>query len=101
MSEIETQQHDEMNCVQDERLKAIDKKLNSISNIEQIVKNIQMGVIGNRDLGIEGLVGKQERQQTEIETNKKSVLSIKRLIYIGYGIGLAFLLIWNIYQGVK
>jgi hypothetical protein len=86
--------HEEMNCVQDERIRSIESKLASLANIEQSIKNIEIGLIGSDQLGIPGLVKR-------VDKHSESIRFIQKIYWIAIGaIGLISI-IWTVYVGVK
>jgi hypothetical protein len=98
MSQVDTQIHEEMNCVQDARIQAIESRLDLLPEIKQTMTNIEMAITGSRQLGLDGIIGRQEKQSTELEKAKSDIARINRMIYIGYG-GIGVLsILWAVFK---
>jgi hypothetical protein len=87
-----------MNCPQDVRIRMIESKLDLLPDIKQTMTNIEMSIAGSKQLGIDGIVGRQEKQGIEIEKNKSDIAKINKMIYIGYG-GIGVIsIIWAVFK---
>jgi hypothetical protein len=78
-------------CVYEERFKDIDRKLDSLTEIQQSLKNIEIAIAGSEKLGIKGIASR-------LNSHATAIMWLQRIVYIGIG---AISTISIIYQVVK
>lgn len=80
-------------CMNEERLKMIESRVNTLEDIKQSLKNIEIALIGSDVLGVPGVI-------KTVDKHSKSLLVLQRITYIVYGIGLGLGLVWAILKEI-